>query len=375
MPTRLALPSLPALLLASLFLTTPLQAQVTVTKFSKDFPGAYAFTFDDALPSQIIYAAPYLDQVGLKGSFYLITNNVIDGAAGNAAIGKPTTWADWKAISDKGHEIGSHTLTHTDLTTLAADALGRELTESAKIIKEKIGITPVTLAYPYNAFNATVGKAMLQTYIAARTSQVAYGDVAGFANTTVAMNKYVDGAVAGKSFQIGMIHGLTEPYAPMDPAQFLEHLKYCKTLMDDGKLWVATFGEIRKYLIEKDSIHITIKTQTVTEASFTAEASLDSVRFNVPLTFAVAYTGTGAAPAGAKAYRAGSATPLPVTVEADRILVQAVPGKALISVDWSGTAAIHETAAANRGAVGAKTSKRKYLVSGKRLLPQIKKSP
>lgn len=314
------------------------RAQVAIAPFKLDYAGAFAFTFDDALPSQLIYAVPYLNQVGLKGSFYLITGNVADGAAGGPAIGKQTVWADWKAVADSGHEIGSHTLTHRDLTAMTAEEAAQELTGSAQAIRDKLGITPVTLAYPYNAWNLAVHRLALKTYVAARLSQVGYGDVAGFAATAAAMNGYADAAVAGKKLQIGMIHGLTEPYAPMDTAQFLEHLKYCRKLMDEGKLWVATFGEISKYRIERDSTTVAVQTQAGMTAAFTAQSPLDTVLYNVPLTFLIPYT--GAAPAGVVATRAGAKPALPVIVRAGLILVQAVPGPGLITVDWSPTAAL-----------------------------------
>jgi peptidoglycan/xylan/chitin deacetylase (PgdA/CDA1 family) len=373
-------------ILLSALLAAAADAQVSIAKFKGDAPGAFCFTFDDALPSQLIYAAPYLDRVGLKGSFYLITKNVTDGAGGNPAIGKPAVWADWRTVADSGHEIGSHTLTHPDLTQMNAADAAKELAESAQAIKDKLGITPVTLAYPFNAWNAAVAGLALQTYpLGGRMSQVGYGDAAGFAKTAEAMNRYADGAVSGKSLVIGMIHGLTEPYAPMDPAPFLEHLEYCKKLSEEGKLWVATFGEIRRYQMEKDSTRISARSPSATQVSFTLESPLDAALFNVPLTFIVPFP--GAADAAVKAMREGSAEPLPVKVEAGRILVQALPVAGAITVDWSGSTAL----AGDRGGKGAgevgkpsdgkarrigspavKARKRKYLVSGKRLEPAHK---
>jgi peptidoglycan/xylan/chitin deacetylase (PgdA/CDA1 family) len=376
---------LPILLAATVLSAAP-DAQVSVAKFKGDAPGAFCFTFDDALPSQLIYAVPSLNQAGLKASFYLITRNVADGAGGAPAIGKPTVWADWKTVADSGHEIGSHTLTHPDLTQMNAADAAKELAESAQAIKDKLGLTPVTVAYPYNAWNVAVVKLALQTYpLGGRMSQVGYGDAAGFAKTTEAMNKYADEAVTGKSLVIGMIHGLTEPYAPMDPAPFLEHLKYCRKLSDDGKLWVATFGEIRRYQIEKDSTRISAQSSSTSKTSFTLESPLNAALFNAPLTFIVPFPGAADAPV--KAVREGSADPLPVKAEAGRILVQAVPIAGTITVDWSGSTALAgdhggksgEGApkpsggkAQRAGSPTVKAHKGKYLISGKSFQPAHK---
>ncbi len=338
------------------------QAQVTVAKFKDDCNGAYVFTFDDALPTQLIYAAPYLDQVGLKGSFYLITRNVADGDAA-PAIGKPTTWKGWKVLADSGHEIGSHTLSHPDLTTLSADSAAKELEGSAQAIKTKLGLTPITLAYPYNSRNTAVTALALKTYMAAREYQSTYGDVSGGANTADAMNKFPDAAVTARKLMIGMIHGLTEPYAPLDPAQFLVHLKYCRKLADDRKLWVARFCDASKYGTERDSLKLTVKTQTAGHAEFTAASPLDAARYDFPLTFKVAYSGD--APASAQALRAGSSVPLPLEILPGFILIQAVPGPAAITVDWPGGTGLAPSAK-SLSSPGNPASRPRYLPDGRR---------
>jgi peptidoglycan/xylan/chitin deacetylase (PgdA/CDA1 family) len=364
-------PSVSMLAATALALSAPVasaQTQILVAKFHRDMPGAFAFTFDDALPTQLIYAAPYLKQVGLKGSFYLITGNILDSADGGPAINGPTTWAEWKAVAEDGNEIGSHTVTHRDLTKLTADEVSQELTVSAKAIKDKLGITPVTLAYPYNLWNPGITKLRAKTYIAARESQVGYGTEAGFANTAETMNKYADDAVNGKLLRIGMIHGLTEPYSPTDTAQFLAHLKYCRQLMDEGKLWVAAFGEISKYRIEKDSVHIKIESEAAGRVSFTAQTSLDSAIFTVPLTFVLANAGSG--PLGVKAVRDGASIPPDVVVRKDgSIQVLAAPGPGLITVTWTPSSAVFrdgKVKAAGPGKRIASNPLRKYLVSGRR---------
>jgi peptidoglycan/xylan/chitin deacetylase (PgdA/CDA1 family) len=327
---------IPALLLIPLVLAPApsIGPQVTVARFHGDYPGAFAFTFDDAMPTQLIYAAPYMNRVGLKGTFFLVTDIITDGEAGSPAIGKPTAWADWKAVADSGHEIASHTLTHPDLTTLPFEDAVRQMTESAVRIREKLGITPVTFAYPFHGRNAALDKAALRAYIAVREAQVGYGDRPGMANTARAMNRYADASVNQRTLRVGMVHGLTEPYASMDPGEFLEHLEYCRKLMDERKLWVAPFAAVSKYRIEKDAVRLTtVHHPSGASLEFTAVSPLDPQVFDQPLTFIVPYR--GGAPAEARAARAGSSDPLPLVIEPGRFLVQAVPGPGAITVSWT----------------------------------------
>lgn len=309
---------------------------VSVAKFLDDRAGALAFTFDDALPSQHVYAAPALAEVGFKATFYIITANILESNAA-PAMGQATTWKHWKALLDAGHEIGSHTVTHRNLNILAAAEAETELTKSKQVIQEKLGIIPVTLAYPYAAPNATVLALAKQHYPYTRITAVGYGDAPGFAKTAAEMDKYADNAVANKRFDAGLIHGITEPYAPMDPAVFKVHLQHCKTLVDQGKLWVASFLDISKYAAGRDSAKVIVVSQTATNIVFKAAAPADpAIVLDHPLTFIV--TMDGANPATATATRAGDAKALPVSVQAGRILVRAPLGEGAITVDWSGSA-------------------------------------
>ncbi len=61
-----------------------------------------SFTYDDGHSSGIDIAAPSLETVGFRGTFFL-TPGIYD-VQGRAA--------DWRSLADKGHEIGNHTWDH-----------------------------------------------------------------------------------------------------------------------------------------------------------------------------------------------------------------------------------------------------------------------
>jgi sialate O-acetylesterase len=63
---------------------------------------AVVLTYDDALDVQLDNAAPLLDSLGLKATFYVTAFSSSVQARMN----------DWKNLSIRGHELGNHTLFH-----------------------------------------------------------------------------------------------------------------------------------------------------------------------------------------------------------------------------------------------------------------------
>ncbi len=112
--------------------------------------GMVTFSFDDAWTSQYTNALPILQNAGIKGTYYILTGAVRDAWAGYM------TPAQVKDIALKGHEIGSHTIVHSDLTTLSTAVIDSELRNSKTYLQNLTGKTVNTLAYPYGSFNLTV---------------------------------------------------------------------------------------------------------------------------------------------------------------------------------------------------------------------------
>ncbi len=63
---------------------------------------AVALTYDDALSIHLDTAVPALDQHGFRGTFYV----TVSSHPFSSRI------PDWRAIAQKGHELGNHTLFH-----------------------------------------------------------------------------------------------------------------------------------------------------------------------------------------------------------------------------------------------------------------------
>lgn len=120
----------------------------------KDIPAkSVLITFDDGRASVLQTAKPMLDKLGFTATVFLITGSV--GAKGSLS------WSDVKALTDAGYEIGSHTVTHLNLTRVPAgyslaeqqQKARREIEDSATAITQKTGKPPVALAYPFGNYD------------------------------------------------------------------------------------------------------------------------------------------------------------------------------------------------------------------------------
>jgi len=116
-------------------------------------------TFDDGFRNQLTNAALPLREAGFNACFFLITDLVsaTDGDAARICRERlhlprpvePLTWDDAAALVEQEHEVGSHTVTHPDLATLAAAELDRELRTSKELIEQRLGRQVAHFSAPY----------------------------------------------------------------------------------------------------------------------------------------------------------------------------------------------------------------------------------
>jgi peptidoglycan/xylan/chitin deacetylase (PgdA/CDA1 family) len=112
--------------------------------------GMVTLSFDDSWISQYTAVLPALEVAGLKATFYITTEPIIEGWSGFM------TPAQVLDISNKGHEIGGHTVTHADLTQLPETNINTEIKTSKTYLEGLTGKSVVSFAYPYGAFTAMV---------------------------------------------------------------------------------------------------------------------------------------------------------------------------------------------------------------------------
>ena len=115
---------------------------------------AVAITIDDGYRSVYDIAYPILKGYGFTAALFIYTDFV---GVGKAAI----TWDQLREMKNDGFEVGSHTLSHCDLTKQKKEEndkaymvrIKRELVVSKKIIDKKLSQDTIFLAFPYGSYN------------------------------------------------------------------------------------------------------------------------------------------------------------------------------------------------------------------------------
>jgi len=108
-------------------------------------------TFDDGDASQAQRALPILARHGWPAVLNLKVGNLGRGGITELQVRK---------LLDAGWELGAHTITHPDLTTLGADALRREVAGSRAEIARRFGVEPLFFCYPAGRYDARVARAV-----------------------------------------------------------------------------------------------------------------------------------------------------------------------------------------------------------------------
>ena len=124
--------------------------------------------FDDSPKSQFTLAKPFLDKYGFKGSFFTVCMFVNAGTDGQDKT--RMTWKDIKTLQEQGHDIESHTMTHTALDAKSDQNLTYEIGGSKQCLLNH-GIDSTIFAYPASTghSNATVVNVVSKYYNLART--------------------------------------------------------------------------------------------------------------------------------------------------------------------------------------------------------------
>lgn len=112
-------------------------------------PNTVALTFDDGPYIYLNEVVDQLDQAGAKGTFFFNGNNYdcIYNAAATARV---------KYAYDHGHMVGSHTWSHTDLTTLSPDQINTEMFRVEQAIQRITGALVAFMRPPYGSINQQV---------------------------------------------------------------------------------------------------------------------------------------------------------------------------------------------------------------------------
>jgi len=120
--------------------------------------------FDDNRKSQFTQAKPVLDKYGFKATFYVVCK-YLDNKKGYM------NWTDLETLYKEGHDIGSHTMNHRNLSDSSIKSLEYQIGQSKECLREH-GINTTSFAYPFDKGwdNKTVVDIVSKYYELARTA-------------------------------------------------------------------------------------------------------------------------------------------------------------------------------------------------------------
>jgi peptidoglycan/xylan/chitin deacetylase (PgdA/CDA1 family) len=117
-------------------------------------PRTVTITFDDSYADNLP-AAETLHEFGLPATFFVPTDYIDTDRVFPWDIGLPRlgnlTWADLRRMAALGHDIGSHTASHPNLSQLPHDQTRDELIRSKETLEDRLGRRVRHFAYPFGS--------------------------------------------------------------------------------------------------------------------------------------------------------------------------------------------------------------------------------
>lgn len=174
----------------------PLDEIAARVRQRRSVDGLAALTFDDAYRGVMIHAAPLLARRALPATVFVVSGAAaapapfwwdLIGSDGGLTEGVrnhalnhlqgardlvlaehdvsefamptallPACWDDVRTLARDGMTIGSHTVSHRNLTAIGGAAVEQELERARAEIGAVLGAPPVEVAYPYGLLNGSV---------------------------------------------------------------------------------------------------------------------------------------------------------------------------------------------------------------------------
>jgi peptidoglycan/xylan/chitin deacetylase (PgdA/CDA1 family) len=127
---------------------------------------AIMITFDDGYRDAFYKAAPVLSKLRMRATAYVISGRIVNGDR------HFLSWGLIRGLERRGIEIGSHSVSHRDLTQLSDRDLLHELVRSRRALERGLCHPVQWLGYPFGAYDGRVVKlARRAGYVLAVTTQ------------------------------------------------------------------------------------------------------------------------------------------------------------------------------------------------------------
>lgn len=135
-------------------ITTSMLVQA-ITQGASLPPRPIIISFDDSWGSQYTNAFPVMKKYGFTGVLYTVVA-YIGQASGLSTDPSYLTIDQLKEMAAAGWEIGSHTMTHQNLTAMNDDQVRYEVVDSRKALEAQLGLPILTFSYPFGGANSAV---------------------------------------------------------------------------------------------------------------------------------------------------------------------------------------------------------------------------
>jgi hypothetical protein len=215
----------------------------------------------------------------------------------------------FKAIFDRGHEIGSHTVTHLPLNDASTELIWSELSESKLFIEELTGAPCVSFTPSFGHFNPNIRAVAQELYISARGVDIGINNIdeADIFNLQIApypqpwgqtwtdqqyinnLRQYVEDVISVEGWGVEMWHDLTAKTSDLSSGQAVNEIVFRTHLAElasdyEQSVWVAPQGKVARYYLEHQET--TPETLLVTDHVIILNLTFegDKAIFNEPLT-------------------------------------------------------------------------------------------
>lgn len=145
-------------------------------------PGSVAVTFDDGFASVLDHGLPVLERLRIPATLFVATGDgerirALTRRATRGRLGwDPVPWRDLRSLPADLVEIGSHTVTHPDLTRLPPAGIDRELGDAKAELQDRLGRPVESLAYPFGRSDSVVRARARAHYARAYGTRLDYVD-------------------------------------------------------------------------------------------------------------------------------------------------------------------------------------------------------
>ncbi|MBQ0006057.1 MAG: polysaccharide deacetylase family protein [Alistipes sp.] len=249
----------------------------SIARFKGDRKAAVSFTFDDGYLDQYTLAVPELERRGWRGTFWIVPTRIDHWGV------KPLmSWEQIKELSDKGHEMSNHGLTHAHITQIPSEEVPHEIHDADTILAAHTGKFPITYCFAYGDCNPDIIKMAAENRVGIRFNQKTLGG----SNTCTSLTGDLKKAIDDGEWLITMTHAMLDGYDQFEKIEdFTEFLDIVKKYETD--LWIDTFENIASYTELQKATSLSVRKKSETTFVITPSCSLDQEIFKLTLTFRV----------------------------------------------------------------------------------------